>query len=217
MLAALADGTELDLDVVVFAAGVRPRDQLARRGRARRRAARRHRRRRRLPHQRPGTSTRSASAPASDGRVYGLVAPGYAMAEVARRPAHRRRRHFPGADTVDQAEAARRRRRLVRRRARRRRRRARGDGQRPGAPAATPSSSSPMTRRPCSAASSSATRPGTACSGRWSGGRCPATRWRCSPRPGRDRRRRAARRRAGLLVQRRDQGRDLRGDHGPRR
>src|SRR5260221_8103349 len=30
MLATLADGTELDLDIVVFSAGVRPRDQLAR-------------------------------------------------------------------------------------------------------------------------------------------------------------------------------------------
>ena len=61
-----------------------------------------------VPDRRPGTSTRSASAPRSAAAVYGLVAPGYAMAEVV---ADRllggdgdvpRRRH------VDQAEAARR-------------------------------------------------------------------------------------------------------------
>jgi nitrite reductase (NADH) large subunit len=82
LLATLADGTELDLDVVVFAAGVRPRDELARQA---------------------GLSVGSrggivvddgcrTSDPAiyaigecacTGGRVYGLAAPGYAMAEVA--------------------------------------------------------------------------------------------------------------------------------------
>jgi nitrite reductase (NADH) large subunit len=81
LLATLADGTELDLDLVVFSAGVRPRDQLAR-------AA--------------GLAVGDRGGVVVDegcrtcdphvyaigecacigGRVYGLVAPGYAMAEV---------------------------------------------------------------------------------------------------------------------------------------
>jgi len=82
MLATLADGTELDLDVVVFAAGIRPRDDLAREaglavgprgGIAVDEACR--------------TSDESIYAigecACASGRVYGLVAPGYAMAEVA--------------------------------------------------------------------------------------------------------------------------------------
>ncbi|MGH3246546.1 MAG: nitrite reductase large subunit NirB, partial [Trebonia sp.] len=81
LLATLANGTELDLDVVVFSAGVRPRDQLARdAGLAV--AAR-------------GGVVVDDGCRSSDpdiyavgecacvgGRVYGLVAPGYAMAEV---------------------------------------------------------------------------------------------------------------------------------------
>jgi nitrite reductase (NADH) large subunit len=88
MLATLANGTELDLDVVVFSAGVRPRDQLARDAGL-------------AVGQRGGvvvddgcqTSDRSIYAvgecacmkgagEVGGGRVYGLVAPGYAMAEV---------------------------------------------------------------------------------------------------------------------------------------
>jgi nitrite reductase (NADH) large subunit len=81
LLTALADGTQLDVDVVVFAAGVRPRDQLAREA---------------------GLATGPRGGVVVDdgcrtsdeaiyavgecacacGRVYGLVAPGYAMAEV---------------------------------------------------------------------------------------------------------------------------------------
>jgi nitrite reductase (NADH) large subunit len=81
LLATLADGTELDLDIVVFAAGVRPRDQLAREA---------------------GLAIGDRGGVVVDdgcrtidpdvyavgecvcigGRVYGLVAPGYAMAEV---------------------------------------------------------------------------------------------------------------------------------------
>jgi nitrite reductase (NADH) large subunit len=81
LLATLANGTELDLDVVVFSAGVRPRDQLARdaglavgeRGGVV------------VDHgcrtSDPGIYAVGECACAG-GRVYGLVAPGYAMAEV---------------------------------------------------------------------------------------------------------------------------------------
>ena len=81
LLAKLTNGTELDLDLIVFSAGIRPRDQLARdcgievgpRG---------------------GIAVDSACRTSDpdvyaigevalhDGKVYGLVAPGYAMAEV---------------------------------------------------------------------------------------------------------------------------------------
>jgi nitrite reductase (NADH) large subunit len=81
LLATLADGTELDLDIVVFAAGVRPSDQLARgaglavgpRGGV-------------VVDDGCRTSDPDIYALGEcacvDGRVYGLVAPGYAMAEV---------------------------------------------------------------------------------------------------------------------------------------
>ncbi len=81
LLATLADGTELDLDVVVFAAGVRPRDQLARDAG--------------LAVGQRGGIVVDDGCRASDrdiyavgecarigGQVHGLVAPGYAMAEV---------------------------------------------------------------------------------------------------------------------------------------
>ncbi|MFE7313437.1 nitrite reductase large subunit NirB [Streptomyces sp. NPDC057555] len=81
----LSDGRELPADLVVFSAGVRPRDQLARdcglpvgeRGgivvdeRCRTRD--------------PYVHAIGECALAVDGRVYGLVAPGYAMAETAAR------------------------------------------------------------------------------------------------------------------------------------
>ncbi|MFJ6984505.1 MULTISPECIES: nitrite reductase large subunit NirB [unclassified Streptomyces] len=98
----LSDGRELPADLVVFSAGVRPRDQLARdcglpvgeRGGIvvddRCRTAD------------PHVWAVGECALAADGRVYGLVAPGYAMAETAARaltadpdPAAR----FTGADT----------------------------------------------------------------------------------------------------------------------
>jgi nitrite reductase (NADH) large subunit len=81
MLATLANGAELDLDVVVFSAGVRPRDQLARdigltvgeRGGV-------------LVDDGCETSDPDVYAIGEcaciGGRVYGLVAPGYAMADV---------------------------------------------------------------------------------------------------------------------------------------
>jgi nitrite reductase (NADH) large subunit len=82
LLAVLADGTELDLDVVVFAAGVRPRDELARKAGL-------------AVGPRGGITVDEACRTSDEniyavgecacagGKVYGLVAPGYAMAEVA--------------------------------------------------------------------------------------------------------------------------------------
>ena len=88
LLATLANGTELDLDVVVFSAGVRPRDQLARDAGL-------------AAGERGGVvvddgcrtsdpdiyavgecACVKGAGEAGGGRVYGLVAPGYAMAEV---------------------------------------------------------------------------------------------------------------------------------------
>jgi nitrite reductase (NADH) large subunit len=81
LLAVLADGTELDIDIAVFAAGVRPRDQLGRdagleigaRGGI-------------VIDEGCRTSDPDIYAvgecASAGGRVYGLVAPGYAMAEV---------------------------------------------------------------------------------------------------------------------------------------
>ncbi|SOD70985.1 nitrite reductase (NADH) large subunit [Jatrophihabitans sp. GAS493] len=82
LLATLTNGTELDLDVVVFSAGIRPRDQLARdaglevgpRGGIAVDLGCR-------------TSDESIFAIGEcaliDGRIWGLVGPGYTMAEVA--------------------------------------------------------------------------------------------------------------------------------------
>jgi nitrite reductase (NADH) large subunit len=82
LLATLANGTELDLDIVIFSAGVRPRDQLARDAG--------------LTVGERGGVVVDDGCRSSDsdiyaigecacigGRVYGLVAPGNAMAEVA--------------------------------------------------------------------------------------------------------------------------------------
>jgi nitrite reductase (NADH) large subunit len=98
LLATLADGTELDLDVVVFAAGVRPRDQLAR-------AAG-------LAAGPRGGVVVDDGCRTSDpdiyaigecacigGRAYGLVAPGYAMAEVLADRLCGGNSTFPGANT----------------------------------------------------------------------------------------------------------------------
>ncbi|MFE4830158.1 nitrite reductase large subunit NirB [Streptomyces sp. NPDC056672] len=95
----LSDGTELAADLVVFSAGVRPRDQLARdcglpvgeRGGIvvdeRCRTAD------------PAVLAIGECALAADGRVYGLVAPGYAMAEAAARELAGGTGSFTGADT----------------------------------------------------------------------------------------------------------------------
>src|SRR5919206_3591790 len=97
LLVRLSDGTELDTDVVVFSAGVRPRDQLAREAK--------------LPLGQRGGVLVDASCRTSDadiwaigecaaveGRCYGLVAPGYAMAEVVADRLLGGNATFPGAD-----------------------------------------------------------------------------------------------------------------------
>src|SRR5947209_3855495 len=99
MLVRLSDGTELDTDVVVFSAGVRPRDQLARDAG--------------LPVGERGGVLVDASCRTCDdsiwaigecaaveGRCYGLVAPGYAMAEVVADRLLDGHATFPGADTA---------------------------------------------------------------------------------------------------------------------
>ncbi|MDV6013852.1 nitrite reductase large subunit NirB [Haloechinothrix sp. LS1_15] len=81
LLASLADGTELDTDLVVFAAGIRPRDELARE------AGLATGERGGIlvdDHCRTGVPGVYAvgECAAVDGTCYGLVAPGYAMAEA---------------------------------------------------------------------------------------------------------------------------------------
>ncbi|MCH6160159.1 nitrite reductase large subunit NirB [Streptomyces marispadix] len=111
---ALSDGSRLPTDMVVFAAGVRPRDQLAREaglatgGRGGITVDERCRT------DDPDVYAIGECAEAADGTVYGLVAPGYEMAETAAdavaarladadRPAGAARpeepRSFTGADT----------------------------------------------------------------------------------------------------------------------
>jgi nitrite reductase (NADH) large subunit len=98
LLVRLGDGIELDTDVVVFSAGVRPRDQLAREAK--------------LPLGERGGVLVDASCRTADediwaigecaavqGRCYGLVAPGYAMAEVVADRLLGGNATFPGADT----------------------------------------------------------------------------------------------------------------------
>ncbi|EWC63603.1 Nitrite reductase large subunit [Actinokineospora spheciospongiae] len=97
LLATLGNGTELDVDLVVFSAGIRPRDQLARDAG--------------LPvGERGGILVDEACRTADphvyaigecanlDGRVYGLVAPGYSMAEVVADRLLGGTATFPGAD-----------------------------------------------------------------------------------------------------------------------
>jgi nitrite reductase (NADH) large subunit len=98
LLAALTNGVELDLDVVVFSAGVRPRDELAsaaglalgpRGGVAVDTGCRTE-----------DDSVYAIGECASIGGVaYGLVAPGYAMAEVVADRLLGGTAEFPGADT----------------------------------------------------------------------------------------------------------------------
>ena len=98
LLVRLSGGTELDTDVVVFSAGVRPRDQLVREAK--------------LPTGERGGALVDARCRTSDesiwaigecaaveGRCYGLVAPGYAMAEVVADQLLGGSATFPGADT----------------------------------------------------------------------------------------------------------------------
>jgi nitrite reductase (NADH) large subunit len=99
LLAKLSNGTELDLDLVVFAAGVRPRDDLARSSG--------------LDIGERGGIVVDEGCRTSDpdiyavgecalieGRVYGLVAPGYAMAELLVDRLLGGGTSFPGADTA---------------------------------------------------------------------------------------------------------------------
>ncbi|HEV7788117.1 MAG TPA: nitrite reductase large subunit NirB, partial [Pseudonocardia sp.] len=97
LLARLSNGTELDVDLVVFSAGVRPRDELARAAGLELGA-------------RGGVAVDSGCRTSDpdifaigecaclDGRVYGLVAPGYAMAEVLADRLLGGAATFPGAD-----------------------------------------------------------------------------------------------------------------------
>ncbi|WP_442815036.1 nitrite reductase large subunit NirB [Streptomyces sp. NBC_01298] len=94
----LSDGSSVATDLVVFSAGVRPRDQLARDSGL-------------TVGERGGISVDAhcrtsdphvyaigECALASDGRVYGLVAPGYEMAETAAADLLGREKEFTGAD-----------------------------------------------------------------------------------------------------------------------
>jgi nitrite reductase (NADH) large subunit len=95
--AKLTNGTELDLDLIVFSAGVRPRDELARdaglevgaRGGV-------------LVDLSCRTSDPDIWAigevAAVEGRCYGLVAPGYTMAEIVAAQLLGKEGKFPGAD-----------------------------------------------------------------------------------------------------------------------
>ncbi|MFI9818589.1 nitrite reductase large subunit NirB [Saccharothrix variisporea] len=98
LIAKLSNGTELDLDVVVFSAGIRPRDQLAREFDL-------------AVGERGGIVVDSACRTSDPdiyaigecanigGVVYGLVAPGYSMAEVVADRLLGGTAEFPGADT----------------------------------------------------------------------------------------------------------------------
>jgi nitrite reductase (NADH) large subunit len=99
LLARLSNGTELDVDLVVFSAGVRPRDDLARSAG--------------LPVGARGGVVVDTACRTVDpavfavgecaclgGRVYGLVAPGYAMADVVADRLLGGTAEFPGADTA---------------------------------------------------------------------------------------------------------------------
>ncbi len=95
----LSDGSEVATDLVVFSAGVRPRDQLAREcdlevgergGIVIDEACRTSD---------PRVYAIGECAKAVDGMVYGLVAPGYEMAETAADALVRREARFTGADT----------------------------------------------------------------------------------------------------------------------
>ena len=170
-----ADGDRLPVDVVVFATGVRPRDELAREAGL-------------DVGERGGVVVDDACRTAVpdvfaigevaciQGRTWGLVGPGYTMAEVVVDRILGGEATFPGADTstklkllgVDVASfgdvfAA--------------ERRAASRSCTPTRwPASTRSSCSATTRRRCSAACSSATPRRTPRSGRWSAARSAATR-----------------------------------------
>jgi nitrite reductase (NADH) large subunit len=98
LLATLANGVELDLDLVVFSAGIRPRDELAR-------AAGLPTGPRGGVAVDPGCRTEDDAVYAIgecasvEGVTYGLVAPGFAMADVVADRLLGGASTFPGADT----------------------------------------------------------------------------------------------------------------------
>ena len=126
-----ADGSHLPVDLVVFATGVRPRDELAREAGL-------------AIGERGGIVVDEACATTApdvfaigevaciEGRTWGLVAPGYTMAEIVADRLLGGAATFPGADISHQAQAPRRRRRQLRRRVRTGARRPRGRVRRPG-------------------------------------------------------------------------------------
>ena len=176
MRVTLSDGTVIDAGVVVFAAGVRPRDELARDAGL-------------DVAERGGVLTDLSCATADpniyaigevaaiEGRCYGLVGPGYTSAEVVADRLLGGAAEFPEADMstklkllgVDVASFG---------DAMGARRTASRWSSTTRSTRPTPSWCSPTTPRRCSAASWSATRRRTACCGRWSASSCPATRWR---------------------------------------
>ena len=107
--------TALDVDMIIVSAGIRPRDDLAKQARACRRRARRHRRRRPAAAPPIPTSSPSAKCASHGGMIYGLVAPGYEMAEIVAANLTGARPHVHGRRSVDQAQADGRRRRQLRR------------------------------------------------------------------------------------------------------
>ena len=148
-------GTTLEADIVVFAAGIRPRDQLARAAGL-------------DVGERGGVVVDDAAARRADGvyavgevachggRTYGLVAPGHAMAEVVVDRHRRRRRHLHRRRPLHPAQAARGRGGVGRRPPRRRPRGGGGRRGRSPSPAAGSGSCSTATAG-CSAPCSSAT------------------------------------------------------------
>ena len=110
----LSDDDQLDAALLVFSAGVRPRDELARDcGLAIGRARRRDRPTSAAPPPIPHVFAIGEVA-AVEGRCYGLVAPGYTMAEVVADRLLGGDRRIPGRRPVHQTQAARRRRRQFR-------------------------------------------------------------------------------------------------------
>ncbi len=171
----LGDGSAIDTRLVIFAAGVRPRDEL---GRAAGLALA----------ERGGVLTDLSCATgdpniyaigevaAIEGRCYGLVGPGYTSAEVVAdrllgaAPSSRRPTCPPNSScsvSTWPASATRWAPLPIASRS--------SSTTRSSRP--TPSSCSPTTPRHCSAASWSGTLRRTACCGRWSVNHCPVTRW----------------------------------------
>ncbi len=155
------DGDSLDVDMIIVSAGIRPRDELAKQAGLRRASGA------------ALSSTIGWRRPIRDifaigecalhrGMVYGLVAPGYEMAEDRGRQPHRRRAAVRRHRSVDQAEADGRRRRQLRQLRSAGRARPRRWCSRIPSPASTRSCCSRPMARGCWAASWSATPATTA-------------------------------------------------------